>query len=135
MIKKVVLVPLLLIAIMVLSARFEVPGITLGVASLIVYFGIGLCGSLLLRRAFHWPSRTSAFSPPVLILQFLGMALLAASSSFSSSTLNGAAYKPAGVVDFGGVLAIGAISTGAVALSMVIVDAFFFGLSRVRRSQ
>lgn len=134
MIKEVVLVPLLLIAFMAVSTRFGVPSFSLGTASLIVYFGIGLCGRLLLKRAFRWPRRTSAFSLPVLVLQFSGMALLAASSSFSSSTLDGTLYKPSGVVDFPGVLAIASISVGAVALSMVIVDAFFFGLSRAGRS-
>lgn len=135
MIKKAVFVPLILIVIMALSTRFGVPGFYLGIASLLVYFAIGLSGELLLRRAFHWQKKTSAFSIPVVALQFAGMALLATSSSLSSSTLNGTSYKPAGVVDVAGVLAIGAISTGAVVISMLIVDACFFGMSKIGKGQ
>ena len=131
MIKRVVFVPLLVIALMALSTRFGVPGTFLAIAPLFVYLTIGLCGNLTLRRVFKWPKRANAFSLPVLILEFLGMSLLAASSSFSSATLNGISYKPPGVVDFAGVLTIAAISTGAVAISMIIVDASFFGISKL----
>lgn len=131
--KKMILVPLFTIALMAISTRFGVPGFWLGVASLIIYFAVGLCGAFVLRRVLKWPERTTAFSLPVLILEFLGMSLLAASSSFSSATLNGASYKPPGVVDVAGVLAIATLSTGAIAISMIFVDAGFFGISKLSR--